>query len=91
MPFIMIGMPLAAVFMCFGLLLMAQYNTHLAKNDALLNESATDLAQIIRSMNDNQAALEAELSQLNSQLAEMQSSANSNESLAANLTAKSHV
>lgn len=80
-------LPLSIVFLCFGLLLMAQYQTHLVESGALANESASDLAQIMKSVNDANEQLNNELDQLNSQLAELQAAAANGESLNSSLRA----
>ncbi|MDO4581330.1 MAG: DUF881 domain-containing protein [Bacillota bacterium] len=63
-------LPMTVVFLCFGILVMAQYQTNKAENLSLQNESSANLAMIMKSVNDNKDMLEAELNQLNAQLAE---------------------
>jgi uncharacterized protein YlxW (UPF0749 family) len=61
---------LTLVFFCFGLLLMAQYNTSLAKRHALEKESSANLAMIIKSVTSNKEELTTQLSALQEELQE---------------------
>lgn len=84
-PHLLWQLPLAIVFLCFGMLVMAQYNTHVVEGGSLENESPSDLAQIMKSVNDAGEQLSAELDQLNAELAELQSAAANGESLNSSL------
>lgn len=74
-------LPLAVMLFCFGLLLMTQYYTHVDKLNSLEGESPENLAQIMRSAVDSNAALSAEYSQLKSDLAKLESALASGDTL----------
>lgn len=74
-------LPLFVVFLCFGILLMAQYNTHQAESSALENQSSANLAMIIKGLNDNNALLQEELAASQAELEELQAAVESGESL----------
>lgn len=76
---------LAIVFFCFGMLVMAQYNTHVVEGGSLENESPSDLAQIMKSINDAGDQLSSELAQLNAELAELKIAAANGDSLNSSL------
>lgn len=80
-------LPLTVVFLTFGLLLMAQYHTH-SEAGSLENESAADLAMIMKSVNDNKQALENELAMLQAELAENEALVAGGESLVATMNSR---
>ena len=72
---------LAAVFFCFGLLLMTQYYTNIDRTNSLTEESPENLAQIMRSAVDANDALNVEYAQLQSELAQLESAIASGDTL----------
>ncbi|NLF80263.1 MAG: DUF881 domain-containing protein [Clostridia bacterium] len=73
--------PLTVVFFCFGLLLMAQFNTAQAKRQALENESSANLAMIIKGVTSNKEELTAQLAALKDELKESEALIASGKSL----------
>lgn len=65
-------LPLTVVFLCFGLLVMAQYYTHLDEVNSLQGESTANLALIMQSVTDNKHALETELLTLEDELLQLE-------------------
>ncbi len=80
--------PLAFVFMCFGFLLVAQYQTNVALSGSLTNESQANLAMILKSVNDKKEQLQNELVSLQDELDELQTLAASGESLSSSVRGK---
>ena len=74
-------LPLAAVFLCFGMLLMSQYYTHVDESTSLKNQSTEDLAMIVKTVNDNKQSLEAELATLEAELNTLEEAVASGENL----------
>lgn len=79
-------LPLIICMLAFGILTMAQYQSHLNHN-GLENESDTNLAQIIKSVSDRNAVLHDELDALTAELNTLKASISNEEALVATLTA----
>lgn len=81
-------LPLTVAFLCFGLLLMAQYNTHIVQSSSLANESHENLALIIKNVNDNLQSLTAERRQLEAELNELTRAVQNGDSLTSAASAR---
>ena len=77
--------PLALVFLCFGFLLAAQYQTNIVLSGSLAAESQSNLAMILKSVNDNKEQLQEELDSLESELRELKTLTESGDSLSSAL------
>lgn len=76
-------MPLAVVFLCFGFLLVAQYRTHVAYSSSLETQSYSDLSSLALQLMDGRGKLQAEVNELQHELAEIEGAFDSGVSLTA--------
>lgn len=81
-------LPLTVIFLCFGILIVAQYRTHVAYSDSLESQSYNDLSALALSLMDNKSLLQAEVVSLRNELAETEDSINSGLDLAATREAR---
>ncbi|MCR4962534.1 MAG: DUF881 domain-containing protein [Firmicutes bacterium] len=80
--------PLTLMFLCFGFLLAAQYQTNTVLSGDLSSESQSNLAMILKSVNDNKEQLQEELDSLESELQELETLNMSGESLSTALRSR---
>ena len=80
--FILWQLPLMVVFLIFGMLLVAQYNTYVARSGSLENQTTPNLAIIMKSVNDHKNQLEEELNDLETELVDTQALIDNGESVA---------
>lgn len=80
--------PLTIVFLCFGFLLIAQYQTNEELSGTLANESQANLAMILKSVTDNKEQVQTELDSLKNELSELQSLVDSGSSISTAIKTK---
>lgn len=78
-------LPLTIIFLFFGLMITAQYQTHIKTSSALENQSTANLAIIIKETTDRKSQLENELSALQAELEELEDMVASGQSIAASI------
>jgi len=78
-------LPLTLIFLFFGLMITAQYQTHQNQSSALESQSEANLAILIKDANDRKSLLENDLSLLQTELEELEAMVAGGQSIAASI------
>jgi len=81
-------LPLTVAFLCFGLLAVAQYRTHIVYSNSLETQNYSDLSTMALGLMDRRSQLQTEVNDLNNQLAAIQDSFHSEVSLSDTIVAR---
>ncbi|MCL2496047.1 MAG: DUF881 domain-containing protein [Clostridiales bacterium] len=78
-------LPLAVVFLCFGLLIVAQYRTNMAYSSSLETQSYSNLSVVALGLMDRRGKLQEEINGMEYDLWEIENSFSSGSSLASTI------